>query len=104
MFLSACKTSDVRTDVAARISNPTAESRAEILHVIGDALDSREVTIAGDAFTESSLLIIEPAHLMGRDLRKPEHFQLVLNGLRCVLVHQETGARFELAHTSCVAE
>jgi hypothetical protein len=50
------------------------------------------------------LLIIEPAHLTGRDLRKPEQFQLVLSDSSCILVHQGTGARYELTETSCTAE
>ena len=103
-FLAACKTSAVHEDVPARITNPTADSRAELQRVVSGALNGREVTIADDALTNDSLLIIEPKHLTGRDLGRPEHFRLALSGSRCVLVHQETDTRFELTETSCVAE
>lgn len=104
LILSACKTGAVRADVPARIINPTPESRAELLRVVSEALNGRVVTLADGALTNDSLLIIEPKHLSGRDLRKPEHFRLVLSGSRCVLVNQGTEARYELTETTCTAE
>ncbi len=103
-LLYGCKTDAVRDDVPACITDPTVESRAELLGVVSDALNGRAVTIADDALTHDSLLIIEPKHLTGRDLGRPEHFRLVLSGSRCILVHQETESRFELTETSCAAE
>ena len=67
-------------------------------------MDGREVRLAGSALTDDSLLIIEPAHLMGRDLRRPEQFRLVLSGSTCVLLHQGVDARYELTETNCTAE
>ena len=104
IFLSACKTDDVRQDVPAHIIDPTPESRAELQHVVSSTLGGRAVTIADDALTEDSLLIIEPKHLTGRDLGKPDHFRLVLSDSRCVLVHEESNARIGLMETSCAAE
>ncbi len=104
LVVSACKTGDVREDVPARIVDPTPESRAELQHVVSSTLGGRAVTIADDALTKDSLLIIEPKHLTGRDLGKPDHFRLVLSDSRCVLLHQESDARFELMKTSCAAE
>lgn len=103
-LLLGCKTYAVQDDVPARISKPTAESRAELIGVISEALNGRVTTIADDALTNNSQLIIEPKHLTGRDFRRPEHFRLVLSGKRCVLVHQETESRFELTNTSCADE
>ncbi len=102
--LSACQSSAAQADVPARVDNPTAESRADLLRAVTGILNSSEVTLADDALTNDSLLIIEPKHLTGRDLRKPEHFQLVLRGTRCVLVHQETATRLLLVDTTCTAE
>lgn len=102
--LAACKTDAVRADVPARITNPTADSRAELLRVVRSALDGRDVTIADDALTTDSLLIIEPAHLTGRDLGRAEHFRLVLSGSSCILLHQESDSRLELTDTGCAAE
>ena len=104
VLLSACQVAAVRADAPARIINPTAESRAELLRAVSDALDGRPVTIADDALVKDSSLIIEPKLLTGRDLRRPEHFELLLSGSRCVLVHQGTRARIPLKETTCVAE
>lgn len=104
LTLSACKTEDVRKDVPALIIDSTAESHAELQDLVSNALDGRKVKLADTALTTESLLVIEPGRLMGRDLRRPQHFQLVLDGSRCILVHQESENRYELVATSCAAE
>jgi hypothetical protein len=104
LVLAACKTDSVRDEAPARIVEPTPESRTELQRVVSEALKRESITLADDALTDSSFLLIEPAHLMGRDLRKPEQFQLVLSGSGCVLVHTGSGARYELIHTNCTAE
>ncbi len=104
LVVSACKTGDVRQDVPARITVPTPESHAELQHVVSNTLGGRAVTIADDALTKDSMLIIEPKHLTGRDLGRPDHFRLVLSDSRCVLVHEESNARIGLMETSCAAE
>lgn len=104
LVLSACKTGHVREDVPARVINPTTESHAALKRVLSDALNGRDVTIADDALSNDSLLVIEPAHLMGRDLRKPEQFRLVRSGSTCVLVHLGSDERYELGDTDCAPE
>ena len=104
ILLAGCQARAARPDVPAHVNNPTAESRAELLRVVRDALNGSEVTLADDALTKDSLLIIEPKHLTGRDLRRPEHFRLVLSGSRCVLVHQGTETRMRLMKTTCAVE
>lgn len=104
VFLSACAVSNLQADEPARVTNPTAESRAELQQAISEALGVRQVTITDNALVNDSRLIIEPKYLTGRDFGRPEHFLLVLSGSRCVLVHQETQARTPLTETTCAAE
>lgn len=109
-LLSACASCFAQPDVAAVIDNPTKESRAELAQAVSSALNGAPVTLADDALTQDSLLIIERAHprdanrvpLSGRDLDKPEHFRLVKTGKHCVLVHERTGKRTTLASTTCL--
>ena len=109
MLLSAC--ASAQPDVAAVIDKPTKESRAELAQAVSAALNGAPVTLADDALTRDSLLIIERAHprdangvpLSGRDLDKPEHFRLVKTGQHCALVHERTGKRTTLASTTCLA-
>jgi hypothetical protein len=107
-ILSAC-TSLAAHDEPAIIADGNHESHAEIVRAISAMLGVAPVTIAEDAFTKQSMLLIErvPARdasgqrLSGRDMGKPEQFQLVKHGRECVLVHANSGARQELARTEC---
>jgi hypothetical protein len=97
-------------DLPALISNPTPESRASLLQAVRSALNGAPVTLADDALTRESTLLIERAirrdaarlRMQGREVSPPERFQLVKSGGACVLVHERTGRRFTLEHTSCV--
>jgi len=109
LSLAACATVPAERDVPAVITTPTAESRAELLRVVSRALDGAPLAIADDALTRDSALTIERARprgtdgalLSGREMGRPEHFRLVKNGSRCVLVHERTGKRFTLASAFC---
>jgi hypothetical protein len=112
LVVAACKVNAVHEDRPARIVNPSAESRAELRKVVSDMLFGAEVTLSDDALTDSSVLIVERTRirslenppLSGRDLGRPERFQLVTDGTRCVLIHESDQARYELPDTECVAE
>ncbi len=104
LLVAACKTGAVRTEVPAYIVDPSPESRAELQHVVSSMLGGRTVTIADDALTTQSMLAIEPKYLTGRDLGKPDQFQLLLSGAACVLVHLGSDARSELSEANCAAE
>jgi len=109
LSLGACATVSAGRDVPAVITSPTAESRAELLRVVSRALNGAPLTMADDALTRDSTLIIEPVRprdaagvlLNGREVGRPEHFHLAKNGPRCVLVHERTGQRFTLASATC---
>lgn len=109
LCLTACATAATQPDVPAVITSPTRESRAEVIRVVSRALKGAPLTIADDALTRDGVLIIERARargpdgapLNGRDTGKPEHFRLVKNGSRCVLVHEGSGKRFTLASATC---
>lgn len=109
-LLVACKTLDVEQDINALIVVPDAQSRTELVSVVSGALDNAEVTLADDALVHSSRLIItrkqhqsiENGELLGRSYELPEHFNLVLNQGRCMLVRQKTAERWLLKQTRCV--
>jgi hypothetical protein len=76
---------------------------------VARALNGASITVADDALTRVSALIIERSRprnadgvpLSGREMHRPEHFRLVKNGSQCVLVHERTGRRFTLAAATC---
>ena len=109
LALAACARLSGRRDLPAVLTNPTAESRAELVRAVSGALHGAPITIADDALTRDSTLIIERAPprdargvpLSGREVGKPEHFRLVRNGSHCVLVHERTGKRRTLKAATC---
>jgi hypothetical protein len=99
-------------DRPARIVDPTDASRIALRHVVSTALNGADVTLADDALTNSSLLTIEPKvyrdaqgeRVMGRETRSPIHFRLIKYGAQCLLVQQDSGAKWPLADTTCEEE
>jgi hypothetical protein len=110
VVLAACA-SVAQNDAPAVLTQPNAETHAAVVDIVSTALNVATVTIAADALTRDSLLVIErtPARgeggrrLQGRDLDQPEQFQLLRSKNQCVLIHVRTGARYPLAGSSCKA-
>lgn len=96
------------TGAPAAIMESTPAGRSDIEQAVTAAL-GKDVLIADDALTESSVLIVErriPRTMegrigSGRILDPPETFQLVLEGDQCVLVHDRTGEAYPLENTRC---
>jgi hypothetical protein len=107
--LAACQTCCALAGVPAVITNPTQESRAELAQAVSRALNGAPVTLADDALTRESTLIVERAAardrdgrpLTGRQMGRPERFRLMKNGSRCVLVHEGSDHRWTLASVTC---
>lgn len=93
----------------AVIVEPTARELTELSAVIAEALHTDHVVVADDALTTASSLVIERAPakdpqgllLNGRDLSKPEIFDLYLIRSACVLVHPATHERWILRSVKC---
>ena len=110
-IIVACKNVVPDADQAAIIVEPNDASRAALQAAVNAALNT-EVTLAEDALTDSSVLIIErnipktiegsPAQ--GRNMDIPIQFRLLTDGVNCVLVDQRDESRHSLADTRCVAE
>lgn len=110
--LSACKNGTLQEETPALVSEPGPESRAELQGLVSTALGGVDVLLADDVLSESSVLIVERQarrdpqgkRLPGRELGKPEKFQLLLSGNHCVLLQQSTGKRWDLQETRCIPE
>ena len=111
IFLAACATMSRPRDLPAVLTNPSAETRAALARAVSAALGGAPVTLADDALTRDTTLIIEHARprtadgvpLSGREKGRPERFQLVTDGSRCVLLHERTCERWTLKPATCVA-
>lgn len=109
--LPGCQTLATAGDVPAVLDNANAVSRAAVQHAVNSALNTT-VLFDDEALTTSSLLSIERsgqrsmqgAIAQGRIMDKPFQFQLVLSGTDCVLIDRQTGLRYLLEDTTCIAE
>jgi hypothetical protein len=109
--LPACAVLADAPGTPAVIADPSAGSRRELADVIHEAVGGVPVTLADDALTGSSLLTLEHAlrrdpegrTLNGREVARPETFQLFKRGSHCVLVQSKTGREWTLQHAQCVA-
>jgi hypothetical protein len=109
--LTACRPWPGAPPVPALITQTTAASREDLALAVSQALGGAPVTLANDALTRESLLIIgrTPARgwngvpLNGRELGRPQHFRLIKRGSRCLLLHLESGRARLLLHTRCRA-
>ena len=109
--VGGCRTVATDHDKAARIIHADDASRAALQRAVNDALNTN-VTLADNALTESSLLIIErsPPRSMqslpaqGRNMDVPIQFRLVINREDCILIDQRDRSRYELENTTCEAE
>lgn len=105
----ACSAWPAARGAPAIVVQPTTASRAELQFAVSSALGGVPVRLAGDALTRDGLLIVARAQardarglpLNGRELGRPQHFQLLMRGSRCVLLHVESGKSRVLRHTAC---
>jgi len=115
LMQTACTTKSMETvsrDVPARIIAVNNSSRAELKRIVASALKRSSILLAGDALTNSNVLIIESSRLFGlnankhqaiNERAKPSVFRLVKSGENCILILQGTKKRWTLRNTQCEA-
>lgn len=111
VLLGACNSQPAQGgEEPALIVGVTPEGRAELQRLVSEALHGAPVTLAEDAFTRESTLIIErnpPQNLQqrplqGRNMDRPKKFRLLLSGERCWLERESDGERWELLEAKCM--
>lgn len=113
LFATLCLQSGCSTvpepGVPALRTSGTAASLEELTGVVRSALNGVPVTLADDVLMTESRLTIERSatqrigqpQMPGRSYERPEHFDLVLDGRQCFLVHADTELRWMLVETTC---
>jgi hypothetical protein len=104
-----CGAPPARADVPALVAEPSAASRAELRRVVTEATNGAPVTLADDALTRESTLIVERREpldaqgrpLSGRLLDMPQRFRLVLRDGKCALVRESDARSWPLSDTRC---
>lgn len=108
-FLSSCVISSQRTYAPAILINSQPKATKILEDTISTSLHGTEITLSKNAFTHDSIIIIEPTkiqsirlpHGMGRNVRQPEKYQLILDGGQCFLLHDKTQLTWHLGNLKC---
>ena len=108
-FLSSCVMPDQRTYVPAILINSQPKAIKIIEDIISTSLHGTKITLSKNAFIHDSIIIIEPTKIqsieqpqgMGRNVRQPEKYQLILDGGQCFLLHDKTQLTWHLGNLKC---
>jgi hypothetical protein len=112
MLICVCRPLSACEPQPAVLTNPTAQSRAELSRVVSEALRGAPVRLADDALTQASTLVIERIMprdaaglpLNGREVEKPQHFRLIKHASHCILIQESTAKRWRLSAATCAPE
>lgn len=108
LLASACKTIDPAHAEPAVITNPSAETTAELTEVVSAIFNGRQVTLAQDVLTDTNILTIQiAAHkkdglpVMGRIEEMPRQFQLLKYDDDCYLFDSQNDTLYPLQTVKC---
>lgn len=109
LLAAACQLSAGTPLEPAVIVNPNAASRTALLRVVREVVHA-PISLADDALTVSNWLVIEPTRprdpngllINGRELRKPDRFELFKQDGRCILTQVESTHWWILTQTQCM--
>ena len=87
--------------IDASSTNPETVSKV-LTEAVAFLSEGAQINVAGDALTEISLLIVHRSQLLGRDLSRPQRFNLVINSGHCYLIHADTGMRHKIEGLNCI--
>ncbi|SDZ98915.1 hypothetical protein [Microbulbifer marinus] len=109
VLLTACGSQPAHGDPRpALLAEPGPEVRAELQQLVSEAMHGVPVTLAADALTKESVLVVErkpqQPRLSGREFGQPVKFQLMLDEEACWLVRLSDGERWALRKATCRPE
>lgn len=101
---------DSKVDITpATLTQKTAQAHQELEMTVAKALGVAKVTLATEALMGESTLSVQQKPqmgpdgnpIMGRIMKRPDHFTLQSDGQSCSLVHDETGNVYTLKSVVC---
>ena len=95
--------------VPATLTQKSATAHQELEATIAKALGVAKISLAADALLgESKLSVQQRPHMgpdgnpiMGRIMKRPDHFALQTDGSTCSLIHDESGEVYPLNSVIC---
>ncbi len=110
-LLGSCETVADTTPVAAMLERTDAKILTRLENTISKAMDGKSVNLPTDSLMTQSYIAIDPPSvgrrngriIDGRSMERPDHFDLMMAGRKCYLVHRQSGAEYPLKNMPCVA-
>lgn len=95
--------------VPAILSQKSAEAHRELETVVAKALGVAKVSLATETLMGESTLSVQQKPqmgpdgnpIMGRIMKRPDHFTLQTDGTACSLLHDESGKVYPLSSIIC---
>ena len=109
--LIGCKTMTEQEPVKALLSEMTESTQLQIVKAVSTSMNGKSVKITEGSFSSDNRISVstnmtatfEGNPINGRVSELPQHYQLMLLGNACYLVHEETGTEYALENVSCTA-
>lgn len=97
--------------VKALLVDMNDQTKLQITKIVSDSMKGKSVAIADTVFLKDNRMSIttnmsatfEGNPINGRVTDRPQHYQLMLRGNACYLVHEETGIEYSLENVKCKA-
>lgn len=109
LALFACKTITTVEPVDALLVDMNEDIKLQITKIVSDSMAGKSVRIADSVFSSDSRMSVatnmtttfEGNPINGRVTDMPQHYQLMLRGQDCYILHEETGAEYPLLDVAC---
>ena len=109
LALFACKTITTVEPVEALLVDMNEDIKLQITKIVSDSMAGKSVRIADSVFSADSRMSVatnmtttfEGNPINGRVTERPQHYQLMLRGQDCYILHEETGAEYPLLDVAC---
>ena len=109
--LVACKTMTQPEPVKALLSDMNESTKLQIVKAISTSMDGKSVRISESSFSKENRISVatnmtatfEGNPINGRVTELPQHYQLMMRGKACYVVHEETAIEYALENVACKA-
>ena len=109
--LVACKTMTKQEPVKALLTNMTEATQLQIVKAVSTSMNGKSVKISESSFSTENRMSVatnmtatfEGNPINGRVTELPQHYQLMMRGKECFIVHEETKTEYALEGVTCKA-
>ena len=107
--LVACKTMPEQEPVKALLTEMTEATQLQIVKAVSTSMNGKSVKISENSFSTDNRITVatnmsatfDGNPINGRVTERPQHYQLMLRGQDCYILHEETGAEYPLLDVAC---